>query len=65
MNGSKSRDELDRQSIEFCPECLPKVWWTCGADAAERSQELTDFAIHHGLTEEALLWKQQHERLAR
>lgn len=59
MNGSRSREESDRQPVEFCPECQPKIWWTCGADATERSRQLSAFASQSGLLAEASLWKRQ------
>ena len=63
MNGSRSREESDRQPLEFCPECQPKIWWTCGADPAKRTQALAKFATDHGLTDEAALWNHQLKRL--
>ena len=64
MNGSRSREESDRQPLEFCPECQPKIWWTCGADSVKRTQALAKFATDHGLTAEATLWNRQLKRLA-
>lgn len=64
MNGSRSREESDRQPLEFCPECQPKIWWTCGADPVKRTQALAKFATDHGLTGEATFWNRQLKRLA-
>lgn len=64
MNGSRSRTESDRQPLEFCPECQPKIWWTCGADSVMRTQALVKFATDHGLTDEATFWIRQLKRLA-
>ena len=61
MNGSRSREESDRQPLEFCPECQPKIWWTCGTDAIKRCQALAAFATKNGLTDEATVWKRQLE----
>ncbi len=65
MNGSRSREESDRQPLEFCPECQPKIWWTCGVDPVQRTQALAKFATDHGLTDEATLWNRQLKRLAK
>ena len=43
MNGSRSREENDRQPLEFCPECQAKIWWTCAADPVERCRQLLKF----------------------
>lgn len=59
MNGSRSREESDRQPMEFCPECQPKIWWTCGADPVKRGQALEQFANENGLTTEAAVWQRQ------
>lgn len=64
MNGSRSREENDRQPLEFCPECQPKICWTCGADPVKRTQALAKFATDHDLIDEATLWNRQLKRLA-
>jgi archaemetzincin len=64
MNGSRSRDESDRQPLEFCPECQPKIWWTCGADPIERSRGLARFAVEQRLQSEASLWERQVKALS-
>lgn len=48
MNGSNSGDERDRQPLEFCPECQPKLWWTLKLDPLERSRALEATARRHG-----------------
>jgi archaemetzincin len=48
MNGSNHSEERDRQPLEFCPECQPKLWWTCGLDPIERSRRLEEVARRHG-----------------
>lgn len=65
MNGCRNREESDRQPLEFCPECQPKIWWTCGADPVQRTQALAKFATDHGLADEATLWGLQLKRLAK
>jgi archaemetzincin len=65
MNGSRSREENDRQSLEFCPECQPKIWWSCGADPAKRCQALVEFCEREGLSDEADLFKAEAEALAK
>ena len=48
MNGSNNSDERDRQPLEFCPECQPKLWWTLKLDPLARSQALAAVAKRHG-----------------
>lgn len=48
MNGSNNSDERDRQPLEFCPECQPKLWWTLKLDPLERSRALEAVARRHG-----------------
>ena len=48
MNGSNHSDERDRQPLEFCPECQPKLWWTLELDPLERSRALEAVARRHG-----------------
>ncbi|HEY6125843.1 MAG TPA: archaemetzincin [Steroidobacteraceae bacterium] len=47
MNGSNHSEERDRQPLEFCPECQPKLWWTCGLDPLARSRALAAVARRH------------------
>jgi archaemetzincin len=63
MNGSNHLAESDRRPLEFCPECLPKIWWFCGVDPAERFERLLDFAETHGLSEDAGLWRSAGSRI--
>ena len=63
MNGSRNREENDRQPLEFCPECQPKIWWTCGGDPLKRCQALQQFAIENGLNAEAPFWSRQIDAL--
>ncbi|MDZ4683460.1 MAG: archaemetzincin [Planctomycetaceae bacterium] len=62
MNGSKSREESDRQPLEFCPECQAKVWWACGVRPADRCQRLGDLTDADGLHEAAAMWHREAER---
>jgi len=48
MNGSNSVEERDRQPLEFCPECQPKLWWTLKLDPLARSQALERVARRYG-----------------
>ena len=59
MNGSRSREESDRQPLEFCPECQPKIWWSCQADPVERCRQLLKFAEREGLGLEADFWRSE------
>jgi archaemetzincin len=49
MNGSNHSGERDRQPVEFCPECQPKLWWTAGLDPIARSQALARVAKKYEL----------------
>jgi archaemetzincin len=48
MNGSNNSGERDRQPLEFCPECQPKLWWTLKLDPLARSRALEAVARRHG-----------------
>jgi archaemetzincin len=50
MNGSNNSDERDRQPLEFCPECQPKLWWTCKLDPLKRSDAIVSVARKHGFS---------------
>jgi archaemetzincin len=63
MNGSRSREENDSQPLEFCPECQPKIWWTCGADPLGRSLALKKFATDNNLKTAAAFWSRQTDAL--
>jgi archaemetzincin len=63
MNGSNHLAESDRQPIEFCPECVAKLWWTCGADPKRRLASLIEFGESH-LQNELKLWQASLERLS-
>lgn len=65
MNGSRSREENDRQPLEFCPECQPKIWWTCGADPVQRCKALCEFCKREGLDDEAQLFRREWDVLKR
>lgn len=64
MNGSNNLTESDRRPLEYCPECLPKIWWTCGVDPAIRFSRLSEFAREHRLSADAKLWRDAGTRLA-
>jgi archaemetzincin len=53
MNGSNNSDERDRQPLEFCPECQPKLWWTLKLDPLARSRALEAVARRHGFDDVA------------
>ncbi len=63
MNGSNSRQESDRQPMHFCPECVRKVWWACGANPIRRYKELAVFAEKKRLGKEAQFWRKSIEAL--
>jgi hypothetical protein len=48
----------------MCPECVAKVWWTCGGDPARRSERLAEAAARHGLVAEEAYWRAAAQRLA-
>jgi archaemetzincin len=64
MNGSNHAEERDRQPLEFCPECQPKLWWTCGLDPLERSRALAVVARRHGFPNLAASFDRQIQALA-
>ncbi len=57
MNGSNSLDELDRNPLELCPECLAKLTYATGVDKLERFKTLEAFARKRGLDAEADLYR--------
>ena len=63
MNGMRSREENDRRSLEFCPECQAKIWWNCGADPVRRCQSLIEFCEQTGLDEEATFFRKERDVL--
>jgi archaemetzincin len=64
MNGSNNSDERDRQPLEFCPECQPKLWWACGLDPLARSRALADVARQHDFPNLARSFDRQSQALA-
>ena len=64
MNGSNNSDERDRQPLEFCPECQPKLWWACGLDPLARSRALAVVARRHGFPKLGESFDRQSEALA-
>jgi len=64
MNGSNQSDERDRQPLEFCAECQPKLWWTLKLDPLARSRALEAVARKHGFTPAAEGFRRQAELLA-
>lgn len=63
MNGSNHREESDRKPLEFCPECQPKIWWTCDVSPRARTAALLRFAEQQGLTEQADHWRRTRDAL--
>jgi archaemetzincin len=53
MCGSNHRQEVDRRPVEFCPECVAKVWYACRCDPADRFRKLAGFCARAGLKTEA------------
>lgn len=64
MNGSNNSDERDRQPVEFCPECQPKLWWTSGLDPIARSRALAHVAHRYDLENLAIFFEKQAAALA-
>jgi archaemetzincin len=64
MNGSNNLTESDRRPLEYCPECLPKIWWTCGVDPATRFSRLLEFTDEHRLDADSALWRSAAKSLA-
>jgi archaemetzincin len=63
MNGSNHRTESDSRPLEFCYECVQKVWWACNADPTERCASLLEFADRHKLVDARDFWKRSLARL--
>jgi archaemetzincin len=63
MNGANHDAERDRQSLEFCPECQAKLWWTLRIDPVNRSRQLEAVARKHGLRAEAAAFARQTKLL--
>jgi archaemetzincin len=57
MNGSNHLAESDSRPLEFCPECQPKIWWTCRADPETRCERLIEFGETHRLDVETQHWR--------
>jgi archaemetzincin len=63
MNGSNHAGERDRQPLEFCPECQPKLWWTLGLDPLARSRKIEAVAREHGFERLAAAFSKQSSAL--
>lgn len=50
--GSNSLDESDRQPLELCAECLPKLLYATKAEPRRRYRELIALCREQGLTQE-------------
>jgi archaemetzincin len=64
MNGSNGSEERDRQPLEFCAECQPKLWWTLKLDPLARSRALEAVAKRHGYDGAARAFARQSMMLA-
>ena len=64
MNGSNHSEERDRQPLEYCPECQPKLWWTCALDPLERSRALAAVSRRHAYPRLAGAFDRQSQALA-
>jgi archaemetzincin len=64
MNGSNNGTERDRQPLEFCPECQPKLWWTLRLDPQSRSRTLEAVSRKHGFDNVASAIGRQTRALA-
>lgn len=63
MCGCNGRKEVDRHSLELCPQCLAKACCVTGADPWKRCDELLAFAQAQGLTQEAAFWQKSRQAL--
>lgn len=52
LAGANHQAESDRQPWRLCPECLPKLLWATGVDAASRFTGLARFCAEQGLDDE-------------
>ncbi len=57
MCGSNNRAESDRRPLAFCPQCLAKLLWATGCDAARRYRSLADLCQEAGLSREAARYR--------
>lgn len=57
MNGINHLDELDRQTLELCPECTAKIIWATKSDVVNRYKLLEQFCQRNGLIEEAAAYQ--------
>ena len=57
MNGSASREELDRHPLGLCAEDVAKVTWATGANPLARFERLEAFADDNGLLPEARAYR--------
>ncbi len=64
MNGSNSLDESDCNSMVYCCECDPKLWWACKLDPAKRAKALAEFSKKHSPKHEASEWERIANALA-
>jgi archaemetzincin len=64
MQGSMSGEEARRQPVEFCPECLAKLFWTMDLQPQKRAKLLHKLAERWGLEPEARHWKRSLELLS-
>lgn len=53
MNGRSGLAEFDRAPLWFCPDCLAKLLYATGGNAARRAGTLAEFCRENGLASEA------------
>jgi archaemetzincin len=58
MCGSNNLPEADRRPMEFCPECVAKIWHATGVDPIERCRRLWSFCHDNGLAAEEAFYAQ-------
>lgn len=65
MNGSNSVDEMDREPMHLCPECLAKARWCTGLDAKARYEKLAAWYEKAGLKADAAFARRQGAKMNR
>ncbi|MCI0340263.1 MAG: archaemetzincin [Planctomycetales bacterium] len=65
MCGSNHLEESDRRPLEFCPECVAKVWWATGVEPIRRAERVLAFCRSQGLDAEGESLAQAVEALRR
>ena len=64
MNGSNHMEETDRHPVDYCPECVAKLFRATRADPRARYSRLEEFCHSQGLTAERAFFAMAALRVA-